>query len=412
MNDDKPSYPQNVCGVECNCYKCLAAELRGKSRLPPLYEKCEDIPGPNYRDRVPKSTCADNCGQPPKACNADGTPIDDYAEEEEEADDCDDARCNCQSRLVEEIKEKSNIPPLSPLVKGRDNILKPRGPPKGSARLVDEVKQMSNIPPLSPLVQGCGNILRPSGAKCDCSIPQTATEDNSTQTPGPEPVNPADECVQPPSSEDNTPPQTNEAPPAAGVDECAPSAEDVPYCTCSPTPEDDGDLNDEFVWKPPTLPSCLHCGATVRGDNENCFYCSITRRARDPFHYEYRCPNSIFSPRTLQDPVCIFSEQKEKEKCYSDTFDLTPDGKPIYEGGMCLTRAMNFLWKTNPVENSWKLLGIQNQCYDGFYPCGRGRDEEENTCTCDQHRKYKGGMSLDEVEDWNWNNQNPKPRQK
>jgi len=409
MNEDKPPYQENACNGECKCYKCLAAELRGKSRLPPLYEKCEDIPGPNYRDRVPKSTCPDNCGLPPKVCNADGTPIDDYTEEEEPEDDCDDAKCNCQDRLVEVIKGKSNIPPLSPFVKGRDNILKPRRPPKGSPRLVDEVKEISNIPPLSPLVQGCGNILRPSGAKCDCSIPQV--EDTATQTLGPEPANPEDECASQTPEDNSPPPPTIEAPPDAVVDECAPPVEDDDrYCTCSTTPED-GDLNDEFVWRPPPLPSCLHCGASIRGDNENCFYCSITRRARDPFHYEYRCPDSIFSPKQLQDPVCIFSERKEKEKCFSDVFDLTPEGKPIYEGGMCLTRAMHYFWKTNPVENSWKLFGIQNQRYDGFYPCGRGRVGEENTCTCDQHNKYKGGMSLEEVEDWNWNNQKPKPPQ-
>jgi len=56
------------CGKStCTCNSCYRDEIKEKSKLPPLIQKCDDIPGPNYRDRVPKSTCFE-CGKQADSC--------------------------------------------------------------------------------------------------------------------------------------------------------------------------------------------------------------------------------------------------------------------------------------------------------------------------------------------------------
>jgi hypothetical protein len=64
----------------CCCNGDLSEHLKtcaGMGNLPPLIEKCDDIPGPGFRDRCPRSTCQDKeecfaCGQTasPKQCDS------------------------------------------------------------------------------------------------------------------------------------------------------------------------------------------------------------------------------------------------------------------------------------------------------------------------------------------------------
>jgi hypothetical protein len=120
-------------------------------------------------------------------------------------------------------------------------------------------------------------------------------------------------------------------------EEAVEEAEPEPSEFCKKRPP--SDESKYPVWTIPKAPACPYCGAAERGNNEDCYLCSFTRTARDPSRFDYTCPNSSFNFSNPPENSCF--SKKKVDKCFSDEFEMTPENKPVYEGGMCMYSHLN-----------------------------------------------------------------------
>jgi len=249
----------------------------------------------------------------------------------------------------------------------------------------------------------------PAGTEGPCSNALCVTVE-ATQVPCPETSKMVDPCA-PATPEPSPAPQVQSENPEV----CIPSPEvQVPnksfldsICKCRSCVEGRG--QEEVV--PQTFkPSCGRCGEN-KGENDNCPLCRFVSSMRNT-----SCPTKETEVVADEGEDCDCPSCAETDPCNSDVFDLKTDGKPIYEGGMCLQRAQFFMWKATNGTPTFRDLAYEGDVYKGFGVPGEGGEdgEMEMECTCEEHmkmveaKKYHGGMELSNAQAFLWARTEPK----
>lgn len=284
---------------------------------------------------------------------------------------CGQLKCDCNQELKGHLKECAGLgvlPEVSPLLKKCKEV----PPPAAIVPENKESNQDSSDPwdyEAKPLCwdkkkdgncgpscnSGCDsvqNLPQKPPAQCDTPKDSSTTQEQIQPTPEPAVVDPCPETSQPqPPPPPTLEPPSATIPPMSATEMCRANIASL-MCTQCPPPIDkteDTQEKKEPEWTSPPPPSCTHCGAATRGDNEDCYMCTFTRRARDPYRYDWICP-SVIDYKVPETENPCFMKEEPRDKCDSDEFDMTPEGKPVYEGGMCMKRAQYFLWKTNVID--------------------------------------------------------------
>lgn len=84
------------------------------------------------------------------------------------------------------------------------------------------------------------------------------------------------------------------------------------------------------------LSKCPDCGEN-RGENSSCRMCNLVKNMNAEFAYAKACAPA----KTDEEEECDCEDCQRKCK----SFDVNPDGTVKYEGGTCMGRAQQFLWK-------------------------------------------------------------------
>lgn len=262
---------------------------------------------------------------------------------------CGKTKCDCNQELKDHLKDCAGLgtlPAISPLVQKSEEI--PPACEQESKTKISSSKKDGDVASKEPWNYEAKPLFWDKGNRRGSGCSSKKETENPQKTC--ETEEKVSECQAPPSpiTKAECPPAKNDCETLSATEMCRANLASL-MCGCPTVPPrshegGQGEEREPSVWNPPPPPPCAYCGAERRGDNEDCALCTFTRRARDPYRYDWVCPSNIqYSPS--DNPW--FSKEPEQPKCESDEFEMTPQGTPVYEGGMCLSRAKYFLWKTN-----------------------------------------------------------------
>ncbi|ODM93953.1 hypothetical protein Ocin01_12729 [Orchesella cincta] len=252
--------------------------------------------------------------------------------------------------------------------------------------------------PCPPRKESVSDSPPPAGA---CPQPEgvPCPPPNDSTPPPPETETKEEEA---PKDEEPPPPPRNDCDMLSEVELLKKRLQDI-RCGCKTVCPPTGSLPEREipVWTPPTPPSCSRCGAKVRGDTEDCFLCSITRRMRSG-DYEEGCPplgnSSSFDATKILDAF-----KEDPAQC---TPEYLPDGSIKYKGGMCIGLASKFLWhaakKIQPGGFFSKFTGDCGLEERMKALTGSGDATDAFAIKNDENPSYSGGMLLAQCRDFLW----------